>query len=75
MHAREALAALVDVALISENDRARILAMIPSMSDEEVQRLGEVFAEEELALDERLSATLEHMDAFLKNEPPEAAAA
>lgn len=67
MTPREALVALIDVALISENDRARLLAAVPSMTDEEVQKLGEVFADEELAIEERLSSALDSIDASLHN--------
>lgn len=73
MNPREALATLIDVAPLSENDRARLLAAIPSMTDEEVQKLGEAFAQEETALDERITHALQNIDTFIAQTPDEAA--
>lgn len=69
MQDREALAALIDAAPISESDKARFLAELPSLSDEEVRKLGRLFAQEELAIDERLDEALQNMDAFLAAIP------
>lgn len=63
---REALQELVFVAPISEDDKARILALIPEMTNEEVRMLGEILAKEELALQARLSSAIDQADAFLK---------
>ncbi len=63
---REALQELLFVAPISEDDKARILAIIPEMTDEEVRMLGEILAKEECALDARLSLAIEQADTFLK---------
>lgn len=63
---REALQELLFVAPISEDDKARILALIPDMTDEEVRALGKILAKEELALDTRLSLAIDKADAFLK---------
>ncbi len=68
MNPREALAALIDVAPLSENDRARLLVAIPSMTDDEVQKLGEVFADEEIAVEERLSLALTRIDETLNED-------
>ncbi len=69
MDSREALATLIDVALISENDKARILAMIPSMTDEEVNKLGKALAKKELEVDDTVAQALEQMDDFLNQIP------
>lgn len=63
---REALQELLFVAPISEDDKARILAIIPEMTEEEVHMLGEILAKEERALDARLSSAINQADAFLK---------
>lgn len=63
---REALKELIYVALISEDDRARMLALLPEMTDEEIRMLGEVFTQEEHALDTRLSSAIDQADAFLE---------
>ncbi len=63
---REALQELLFVAPISEDDKARILAIIPEMTEEEVRMLGEILAKEERALDARLSSAIDQADAFLK---------
>lgn len=62
---REALQELLFVAPISEDDKARILAIIPEMTPEEVRMLGEILAKEERALDARLSLAINQADAFL----------
>lgn len=62
---REALKALIHVALISEDDKARMLALLPEMTDEEIRMLGEVFAQEEHALNARLSSAIDQADTFL----------
>lgn len=62
---REALQELLFVAPISEDDKARILAIIPEMTEEEVRMLGEILAKEERALDARLSSAIDQTDAFL----------
>ena len=63
---REALQELLFAAPISEDDKARILAIIPEMTEEEVRMLGEILAQEERALDARLSSAIDQADAFLK---------
>lgn len=62
----EAVQELLFVAPISEEDKARILAIIPDMTAEEVRTLGEILAKEELALDARLSSAIDKADAFLE---------
>ncbi len=62
---REALATLIEAAFISETDKARLLALVPTLSDEDVQEMGALFANEERALDERLREALTRIDAFL----------
>lgn len=62
---REAVQELLFVAPISEDDKARILAIIPDMTAEEVRTLGEILAKEELALDARLTSAIDQADAFL----------
>lgn len=62
---REALQELLFVAPISEDDKARILAIIPEMTEEEVHMLGEILAKEERAFDARLSSAINQADAFL----------
>ncbi|MEK9156722.1 MAG: hypothetical protein AAB448_01130 [Patescibacteria group bacterium] len=63
---REALQELLFVAPISEDDKARILAIIPEMTEEEVRVLGEILAKEERAFDARLSSAIDQADVFLK---------
>lgn len=63
---REALQELLFVAPISEDDKARILAIIPEMTEEEVRTLGAILAKEERAFDARLSLAINQADAFLK---------
>ena len=66
MTPRDNLATLVDVACISEDDKARILAALPLMTDEEVHKLGVLFAQQELALDAALSSALHDLDTALQ---------
>jgi hypothetical protein len=63
---REALQELLFVAPISEDDKARILAIIPEMTEAEIRILGKILAKEERAFDAHLSSAINQADAFLK---------
>lgn len=69
MNDREALTTLIEAAFISDTDKARLLASIPALSDEDVQALGKIFADEEIAFDTRLTSALEQIETFLRDIP------
>lgn len=63
MTSREALQELIYVAPLSEEDKARILALVPEMTQEEVLALGSILAEQELMYQNKLDTALAQIDA------------
>ena len=56
---QEALRELIYVAPLSEEDKARFLALLPSMTPEEVVQLGRVLAKQELTFAQKLDHAIE----------------
>jgi hypothetical protein len=65
---KEALQELIYVAPVSEEDKARMLAYIPKMTDEEVQDLGSILAVQEMMLDQKIAHAIEKIDTFLDQQ-------
>lgn len=65
---KEALQELIYVAPISEEDKARMLAFVPEMTDEEVQDLGSILAVQEMMLDQKIAHAIEKIDTFLDQQ-------
>ncbi|NBS67579.1 hypothetical protein EBT31_01510 [bacterium] len=65
---KEALQELIYVTPISESDKARMLAFVPEMTDEEVQDSGSILAVQEMMLDQKIAHAIEKIDTFLDQQ-------